>query len=154
MPRVTETIALLAAAALPVAIWCQSDQINARDAFYSAADLLDKPHPAEYQAPPAKPTSTATPKTTGSTKTGPSAKGNRLQVAASPLGVRYSILKQSGPDQFVEAAPGTAFHAGDRLRLSVMANQRGYLYIIEKGSTSEWRALFPDPKIHGGNKCH
>lgn len=138
------------AAALPIAVWSQTDEVNARDAFYSAADLLDKPHPAGYKAPPVKHNPT---KTSGPAKTGPPAGVNQFQVAASPLGVRYSILKQSAPNKFVEAPPDTPFHAGDRLRLSVTANQRGYLYVIQKGSSGEWRPLFPDPQINGGNNA-
>jgi hypothetical protein len=144
-------MALAIAAALPAAIWCQADEINARDVFYSAADLLDQRHPAGYKPPPAKPNKNAVP-----AKTGQSANVSQVQVAASPLGVRYSILMQnarSAPNEFFETTPDTAFHAGDRLRLSVTANQRGYLYVIEKGSSGEWRPLFPDPQINGGNNA-
>ena len=43
MPWRIKALVLLTVAVLPAAIWCQADEINARDVFYSAADLLDKP---------------------------------------------------------------------------------------------------------------
>jgi hypothetical protein len=34
---------------------------------------------------------------------------------------------------------------GDRIRLSLMSNQEGYLYIIEHGSSGKWQPLYPPP---------
>ena len=53
-------------------------------------------------------------------------------VSGTPLGLKYTILKQSG-DDMVEVPPDTVFHAGDRVQLSVQTNGPGYLYIILRG---------------------
>ncbi|MBV9154966.1 MAG: DUF4384 domain-containing protein, partial [Acidobacteriaceae bacterium] len=56
-----------------------------------------------------------------------------------------SVLKQKPDSTFEEISPDAVFHAGDRIRLSVMSNQEGYLYIIEHGTSGKWRPLYPPP---------
>ncbi len=72
--------------------------------------------------------------------------GNIRNVSAhAPLGLRYSVLKRKPDGTFEEISPDAVFHAGDRIRLSVMSNQEGYLYIIEQGTSGKWRPLYPPP---------
>jgi len=70
--------------------------------------------------------------------------------AASPLGLRYSILKREGAES-TEVDPDTVFRSGDRIRLRVEANGGGYLYIIHRGSSGVWKPLFPSSEIAGGD---
>jgi hypothetical protein len=73
------------------------------------------------------------------------------KLAGTPLGLRYSILKKSGNGEFVEVDPDTNFKSGDKIRLTVEANDTGYLYIVTRGSSGKWSLLFPNKEILGGN---
>ena len=68
----------------------------------------------------------------------------------TPLGLRYTLLKRVG-NEMVEVAPDTVFHAGDRIQFSITANDSGYLYIINQGSSGAWRPMFPSPEIENGD---
>jgi hypothetical protein len=70
--------------------------------------------------------------------------------SASPLGLRYSILKQGAGGQFSEVDVDTVFHSGDAVRVTVEANQDGYLYLLNKDTSGTWSLLFP-PQIENGN---
>jgi hypothetical protein len=67
------------------------------------------------------------------------------------LGLRYSILEKTNSGSFREVDPDATFHAGDRIRLRVEVNDRGYLYIIHRGTSGVWKPLFPSPEIAGGD---
>ena len=91
--------------------------------------------------------------TSGSSKNGAQQIGARSDKTMStprPLGLRYSILKQVG-GQTVEVDPESVFHSGDRIRLSVQANDTGFLYIVLRGSSGKWTPLFPSKEIMSGN---
>lgn len=62
------------------------------------------------------------------------------------LGLRYSILKQQADGTFAETAVDDTFHEGDAVRLSIMSNEPGYLYVIQQGSSGSWSPIFPDAK--------
>jgi hypothetical protein len=49
------------------------------------------------------------------------------------------------------AAPGSIFHAGDKIQFSIETNSTGYLYIINQGSSGTWKPIFPSAEIEGGN---
>src|SRR5215472_459179 len=73
------------------------------------------------------------------------------QTASTPaLGLRYSVVRRTEkePDE-VDSA--TLFHSGDKFRLRVEANDTGYLYLIERGSSNHWTLLFPDVNVAGGD---
>jgi hypothetical protein len=122
-------------------------EMDARDAFFSASDMLprrkspppraaDKKETPRPQAPPAA--------------NRPALKDTEIyfQTAARterPLGLRYSLLKQVG-DELVESAPGAKYHEGDLIRLAVMGNQKSYVYIVSRGSSGVWSPLFPNSK--------
>lgn len=111
--------------------------LTARDMFYSSADMLG------VQAKPVRKTMPRSTNSNAPTKT--------LKTVSESLGLRYSILKKSpGETEYTEVSPDTVFRAGDQIRLSVMSNEKGYLYIVQKGSSGTWSPLFPHPEINGG----
>ena len=137
---------------LAVTSAAQQPELNARDAFWSASDLVGKRTPA---AAPRK--STASTNAASSSKkpqanpsvtvvNGDAGQGGISEVSQhAPLGLRYSVLKRRPDGTFEEVSPDTAFHAGESIRLSVMSNQGGYLYIIQKGTSGKWQPLYPPP---------
>ncbi len=114
--------------------------LNARDAFWSAADLVGKrpasitPHHRPASQPIAEKAQPSTPPVPHTT--------SQISVQA-PLGLRYSVLKKLPDGTYQEVSPDATFHQGDRIRISLMANQPGYLYVIERGSSGKWMPLYP-----------
>lgn len=107
----------------------KQNDLTARDAFWSAADLVGKPIPPRL-------------------KTHVPVKHKSLPHTESvtvkdPLGLRYSLLKRSPSGTFEEVLPDTTFHQGDQIRISVMSNQKGYLYIVDQGTSGRWIPLYP-----------
>src|SRR4051794_14225788 len=70
---------------------------------------------------------------------------------APPLGLRYTVLKLGADNAPTEVPNDTVFHAGDRIRFTVEANGPGYLYIINQGSSGNWKPVFPSAEIEDGN---
>jgi len=75
----------------------------------------------------------------------------RTAYTAKPLGLRYSILRNNGGDDYREVAPDTVFHSGDRIRVAIEVNDAGYLYIAMKGASGAWKILFQTAEIAGGD---
>jgi len=155
-------LCLLAGCGLAASVWAQqsSGKLTARELFYSAVDTpAPAPHKPERPAPKPKPHHKSAPAVEETA-------GGRPSVAAQPvpvmntayrpqgprpaLGLRYTILKKTG-DQPVEVGSGTVFHAGDRIRLAVEANDGGYIYVVNQGSSGTWKLLFPSPEIKDGD---
>jgi hypothetical protein len=140
--------------------WGQEGQMTARDMFYSWGAFMGqaKPPAVKKRAPPAKPVEQAKQQRPPSSQVPtPPPREPRQEpqvVLASldqaPLGLRYSILKEA-PGGTVEVDTDSVFRSGDRIRLTVMANDRAYLYIIQRGSSGNWGVLFPSAEINGGN---
>jgi len=140
-------------------------KLSAREIFYSPGE---PPSPKKETLKPAmktkakekKPADTAEVKpaqapTSGGAASGSGAAGSTTAVSytsgeVSPLGLRYSILKREDSGS-VEVDPDTVFHSGDRIRLRVDVNTTGYLYIVNRGSSGNWKPLFPSPEIAEGN---
>lgn len=60
----------------------------------------------------------------------------------------YKVLA----DGSEEEAAQDSFHRGDRIRLSVRANQDGYLYVLHQTSpTSPGEVIFPDSRLNNGS---
>ncbi len=120
--------------------------LNARDAFWSSADLLGKrptpQHPTQpsHKVPP--PGSTTPAKTEPSVNVVDRTTLESVSVHA-PLGLRYAVLNKLPDGTYQEISPDSVFHAGDQIRLSLMSNQDGYLYVIEQGSSGKWVPLYP-----------
>jgi hypothetical protein len=145
-------------------------QLTARELFYAAAQTpAGKTDPARAPAkrpartppkpveiaradnkPPApRPTETVAPPPTASKP--PSATAPMPASGAPPLGLRYTVLKLGADNTPTEVPNDTVFHAGDRIRFSVEANAPGYLYIINQGSSGNWKPVFPSVEIEDGN---
>ncbi len=144
-----------ALAALTAAGQAKKD-FDARDMFFSSVEMLDgaKETPAAKPAagavkptPAAKPhVNPVPPKTVKARPSTPDAEAHFAgQKGTLLLGLRYSILLKT-PAGMTEVRPDRAFKSGDQIRVSVMGNQRGYLYIIGSGTSGTWTPLFPHPK--------
>jgi hypothetical protein len=78
---------------------------------------------------------------------------NGSDVTGPPLALRYSLLKQNSDGEYVEVDPETVFRSGDRLKVSVEANDAAHLYIVQQGSSKAWNVLFPnEDTTHGDNR--
>src|SRR4029434_2593535 len=76
----------------------------------------------------------------------------RAKVARVPLlAVQLRLLKLKHDGTAVETNPLSQFYANDRLRLSVKANQDGYLSIIrQSGPNEDGQILFPTSLLNDG----
>lgn len=143
--------ALLACFAYGSVALCQQpeseSQLNARDAFWSSADLVGKRPPAAHAIESRKarqPSRSAVLKRAPSPSVTVVDSATMEKVSAqTPLGLRYAVLKQLDDGTYQEISPDTVFHAGDKIRLSLMSNQEGFLYVIEQGSSGKWVPLYP-----------
>ncbi len=168
MVRTVATL-IAAATAMTSTVCAQSSKtLTARELFYAPV----KTAPAA-KAPPAKP-----PRRVASTKPSsapstahkaPAPQVAEVQVGAPrvtqsdvavipvafgggrPLGLRYSLLRKSGGDNYEEVDAGTVFHSGDRIRVSVESNDSAYLYVVMRGSSGSWKLLFPSSEVGGGS---
>ena len=141
---------------------------GARDAFWSANDLISvAPNPAAHRpkahvtsssqksgAPAVTPTGGAvgSPGNSRSEQVaelvaanGYGAAPHLVRTSESRLGLRCSLLLRGPDKQYVEVTPGTVFHSGDHIRLSLLANEAGYLYVVQKGSSGAWSPIYPRP---------
>jgi hypothetical protein len=134
--------------------------ISARDIFWSAGDLVTvSPNPGTTAAKPAKPPDSKPKKQETSTRPAPSAKHqidpkkvvtngygaqpHLVSLTDARLGLRYTLLQKDPGGRYAEVLPSTVFHSGDHVKLSVMANHSGYLYIIQQGSSGNWSPIYP-----------
>jgi hypothetical protein len=145
--------------AIPAAAWYQTPkQLSAREIFYSAPSepAAKKPAaPLPAKAKEKRLAESAKSKAVISAPGSSAPAGNAVPVSYTPgdsvpLGLRYSILKRMDSGS-VEVDPDIVFHSGDRIRLRVDVNTPGYLYIISRGSSGNWKPLFPSSEIAGGD---
>lgn len=150
---------------LAVSVFAQ-DVLTARDAFWSASDLITvAPNPAAHshkaRAHPSSPAQNSHEGIASSTETRSSSEtpnvGKAVLISesgygAAPhldrsaehrLGLRCSLLARGPDGQYAEVSPSSVFHSGDHIRLSLLANEPGYLYVIAQGSSGAWKAIFP-----------
>lgn len=151
-------------ALMPLAITAQ--QPSVRDAFWSSSDLITvTPNPAAHKrsvthsthSHPTNSSSSSDGIGSGSSseqsttpkamllvsENGYGAAPHLVRTAENRLGLRCSILLRQADGQYAEVAPGSVFHSGDHIRLSLLANESGYLYVIEQGSSGAWSPIFP-----------
>ena len=133
-----------------------AQQSSARNVFWSASDLVQvsenpgaKPVADRTLATPPKKPSTTTAHTRPHVepelvaKNGYGEQPQLVRVSDEQIGIRYALLLRDSDGHYNEVSPTTTFHNGDHLRLSVMANQPGYLYVIEQGSSGSWNSIYP-----------
>jgi len=150
------TAAAPAAAAKPAATTPEAKPPAraARPVTQAAAPKVDTPR-AERKAvahstpPPAAPAAAASPDgtpivTAAVRRTAPA------PASGQPLGLRYVITRMVDGNM-VEVPADSTFHAGDRIRITVVANSPGYLYIITQGSSGTWKPIFPSADVEDGN---
>jgi hypothetical protein len=136
-------------------------QLTARELFYAAAPApaaktsAARPSARRSTAVPAKPVeiARADPRPAAPRPTAAVAPTTAPMPAsgAPPLGLRYTVLKLAADNTPTEVPNDTVFHAGDRIRFSVETNAAGYLYIVNQGSSGNWKPMFPSPEIEDGN---
>jgi len=74
---------------------------------------------------------------------------NKIKEALLAVQLRLMLVNKDGSES--EVNPLAAFTQEDRLRLSVKANQRGFLYIIrQKSPEAEGEIIFPATVVNGG----
>jgi hypothetical protein len=155
---------LVAAAVMAQTAPQNGKKLSARELFYA-----EPPPPAPVKAPAAKPVRQSV--ATAPTKAGPpqaaparvngdfSSPPPRTAVVPvayspsteKPLGLRYSLLRNAGGDEYREVSPDTVFRSGDRIRVAAQSNGEGYLYIVMKGASGTWKVLFPSAGIADGS---
>jgi hypothetical protein len=154
-------------------------QLSARELFYAPAAPLApaksqearpvKKSPAKPAAPAAPasvaesaavaPKASPPPAVPARTNGGAPARPARADIVPAayspspdkPLGLRYSLVRNTGGDEYREVDADTVFRSGDRIRVAVESNDTGYLYIAMKGSSGSWKVLFPSAEITGGS---
>lgn len=73
------------------------------------------------------------------------------KITVPLLAVQLKLLLVNKDGSESEANPLATFTPNDRLRLSVKANQRGYLYIIrQKSPEQDGEIIFPSSVVNGG----
>lgn len=161
---------LILALALPTA-WAQAPKgLTARELFYTAPAVA-KPAAAKPPAPrpaPAKPVApppaTAPKAITQHTPARPAPAPESPQStagvpllnastapSAAPLGLRYSLLKYVGDNEYVEVDPEITFRSGEKIRIRVQSNDNAYLYVVMQGSSGAWRVMFPAEEYGEGS---
>lgn len=74
----------------------------------------------------------------------------RLEVPLMAMQLRLMLVNKDGSES--EVNPQATFTPNDRLRLSVKANQRGFLYIVrQKSPESDGEIVFPSKLVNNGN---
>ena len=151
MPRLSLALGLLCCVTPVLA----AQQLTPRDAFWSASDLVSVASnpgakaPAKRAAPRAIPTPGAKPRETAQMVAqngyGEQPHLVRTSLKTQQLGLRYSLLQKQDDGTYAEVSPDATFHSGDNVRLSIMSNEPGYLYVIQQGSSGNWSPIFPVP---------
>ena len=124
--------------AIPALAAAQNAGMSARQLFY------DEGKPAKTVPPPKSAKATTKPPQAVPIPDRPEVHVPVPVILAShtPLALRYSIAKLENGEE-VEVPASQVFHSGDQVRLKVQVNQRGYLYLVSRGSSGIWKPLFP-----------
>lgn len=69
---------------------------------------------------------------------------------ARNLGIRVKVYSMTQECNLTQVSPNSRFVAGDRVRFGVESNDKGYLYIVQRGSTGKSTLLFPHQQIDAG----
>ena len=135
----THHFLILAATILP------AQDLTPRELFFAAPAIKAKApaSPVQKISPPSK---QATPNFPG-----PPVISAAYISSQPPLGLRYSLLLSRANDPYREVDAATAFRSGDRLKVTVEANDDAYLYVIARGSSGLWKVLFPVSEVANGD---
>jgi hypothetical protein len=69
------------------------------------------------------------------------------------LGLRYSVLQLMSNSRLEEVNPDGVFRSGDRIKVKVTPNSKGYLYVVHQGSSGNWDVLFPSSGFRQGSNA-
>jgi hypothetical protein len=69
---------------------------------------------------------------------------------ARNLGIRVKVYSMTQECNLTQVSPNSRFVAGDRVRFGVESNDKGYLYIVQRGSTGKSTMLYPHQQIDAG----
>ena len=119
--------------------------LHPRQMAYGAQD--ETPTPAK---PRPKPKPKPTTDQAKSEQAAAQPKVNIIQAGYTPLALRYTVQKRDNGET-TDIPAYTEFHSGDHIQLGVEVNDTGYLYIIHKGTSGTWKAMFPSPEIADGD---
>jgi hypothetical protein len=158
-------INLVLVALLTSGCWCQdaTSELSARDLFYreQPPDPHQQPGSAQIPAQPAapqhhspKPSSRKAPGKSSATIPHSEPPGRGVQLALQReeipigpnLGLRYNLILISG----VKSEPADSdriFQPGECIALEFEANDSGYIYVLEKGSSGAWIPLLPSAQM-------
>jgi hypothetical protein len=125
--RALSILTILLAAA-PAVLPQRTGKETARELFYSEAGLI------------------VSPRDRGKGKFASAKKS----VIAVTLGVKYRVWKMQD-DKPVDADPNGPWTVGDTIRLGIEVNDGGYLYMVHRLPSGQWRRLFPTPEIDRGS---
>jgi len=138
-------------------------EMNARDVFRSAKDRFyrqnpeatkpqepAKPKPPVEQASDRKPKAKQVPIPPPPPVVEEDDRPTLRPVVDAPLGLRYSLLRQTSEYSAEEVDVDTVFRSGERIKIKLETTDMAYLYILAKGSSGRWRVLFPSAEIAGG----
>jgi len=70
-------------------------------------------------------------------------------IPISNMNVSLIRLDKRGNENPV--SPQTTFYSGEGVKIHIQADQKGFLYILSRGSSGNVSILYPDPQIQGGN---
>lgn len=73
-------------------------------------------------------------------------------VTTGSLGAEYSLLLKRSDGEYAPVSPDAEFHTGDSIRLRLVANQDGYLYLFQHRSTGGWSFVDGQP-VEQGQTC-
>lgn len=122
----------------------------ARDRFFEENPKAKAPAPAVSEAKPKRAPATSRPEQPQPPKPQAEERPTVRPVVNAPLGLRYSLLRQTGPYAAEEVDVDTVFRSGDRIKIRLESTDMAYLYILAKGASGRWRVLFPSARIAGG----
>lgn len=128
-----------------------AQELTARDAFWSSTDLIRlTANPAAHNlADPnphtQKPGEHDLQSNDGQfvSKNGYGSAPQIVRSAKPRLGLRCSVLLRGLDNRYIEVSSNSVFQSGDHIRLGLLANEPGYIYVIQQGSTGAWSPLFP-----------
>jgi hypothetical protein len=136
---------------LSAAVFAQD--LTPRELFFAAPAIKAKaPSAPGARTPvsrPAPPVEEA--KSTASSYKGPAVIPAAYISSQPPLGLRYSLLLSRANDPYREVDAASSFRSGDRLKITVEANDDAYLYVIARGTSGLWKVLFPVSEVANGD---
>jgi hypothetical protein len=125
------------------------DSGGARDLFYFGATRKDQLPPLRKTALASKaaPDKQAPDKQAAARGRGPATVDPVVDSGAPHLGIRYTLLLMPKGGGVEAVDPDRNFRKGDCIAIEFESNRSGYLYVLAKESSGNWRPLFPSAEL-------